>query len=375
MKGELVPLPFKVDVKKIDVFPNERQRVVADFFKAFDDYHVKAIQAKAITLNPFQCFKNHLEITFNPSAAAKASLVPAGVLNLPVIKTVAISEWFSSNVHSEQAASKGDEVSSHGLADIELKNLISKVNAHFQDVAVHCQTRLATQGSNLVLVSISNNKQEDSKDSKDKDPKDKKDQKEKKGDQDLQRIELKDHIGEVIKPSPCHLPYWGKVVDEVSARKLNKASLMPLYPVTPHSPMLYLSGSEHSSLGRSDSCLAWHFKTIAVQKPRDTSKDPSTEEMAENEFKKRKFDMQEAERQSKLPVVTHHVQFKEHHFDCINAQGTIVSHTYNAPFITDFPDGDKVFKKRCFRKVMDWDKDESLKKVKTEKLSKTFTMM
>jgi hypothetical protein len=97
--------------------------------------------------------------------------------------------------------------------------------------------------------------------------------------------------------------------------------------------------------------------------------------LASNDFKSRKFEIQEAERQSKLPVVTHQVQFKEHHFDCINAQGTIVSHTYNAPFITDFPDGDKVFKKRCFRKVMDWDKDESLKKVKTEKLSKTFTMM
>ena len=375
-------MPFKVDVKKIDVFPNERQKVVAEFFKAFDDYNVKAIQAKAIMRNPFEFFKNHLTIAFKPGAAASASLVSVGGLNLPVIKIVPVSDWFSSNVHSEQLASKADEVSSQGFADIEIKNLISKVNAAFQDVAVMCQSSLATQASNIVLVSsISNNKPEDSKDSKDpkekdsKDPKDKKDQKEKKGDQDLQRIELKDQIGDVIKPSPCHLPYWGKVVDEVTARKLNKASLMPLYPVTPGSPMLYLSGSEHSSIGRSDSCLAWHFKTIPVQKPRDTSKDPSQEELDSNEFKMRKFEMQEAERQSKLPVVTHEVQFKEHHFDCLNPQGVIVTHTYKAPFITDFPDGASIVKKRCFRKVMDWDKDEVFKKVKMEKLNKTFTMM
>lgn len=369
MKVELVHIPFKVDPRKIDVFPGERQKVIGDFFKLFDDLNIQAIQAKAIALNPFGCLKNQLEINFKPGGqGTSASMVQAsGPKDGPIIRNLTVNDWFLANVSQEQASSQGDEVS-HGFTDLEIKNLISKANAFFQDLAIKSQLKLSEQAANLRFVTII--KPEDQKEKKDqqKDPKEKKDQ-------DLQRFEVFNGDGDVVNVDPCHLPYWGKIVDEVTARKLNKANLMPLYPVTQGSPMLYINGSDHVSTGRSDSCIAWQVKVIQPAKPRDTSKDPTVEELASNEFKRRKWEIQEAERQAKIPVPTHDVKFEVLTFESLNAKGEKVDHSYKSPFITDLMEGKNVFNKRCFRQVIDWDKDDSFKKLKTEKANKTFTMM
>jgi hypothetical protein len=150
---------------------------------------------------------------------------------------------------------------------------------------------------------------------------------------------------------------------------------MPLIPITRYSPPLFLEGSTHKAPSRSDVSLAWQFQVLPAVKPRDTSKDPSADEVqAMDEFKRRKYDLVVAERQAKIPIATHQIKFDEIGFDSRGLDGSSIHHLYKAPFITDVPAHKNVFGKRCFRQVIDWDSDETFKKIKKDKVDKTFSM-
>ena len=64
LKGDL---PFKVDVKQVDLFIEERQKVIQSFFQVFDNEHTAVLTAIAIHQAPYHSFKSELELSFKPA--------------------------------------------------------------------------------------------------------------------------------------------------------------------------------------------------------------------------------------------------------------------------------------------------------------------
>ena len=75
--------------------------------------------------------------------------------------------------------------------------------------------------------------------------------------------------------------------------------------------------------------------------------------------------------------MTHHIEFQEAIFISFDLRGQEVHHKHKFPFLTDFNEGKNIFNKRCFRQIINWDKEkeETFKKIKAEKINKTFTMI
>ena len=59
------------------------------------------------------------------------------------------------------------------------------------------------------------------------------------------------------------LTFTGRVIDEHMAKTMNKAYLLPLFPVCPEkAPILFLDGSSSLNTTKSTGCIAWHIPPV-----------------------------------------------------------------------------------------------------------------
>ena len=365
-------LPFKVDVKQVDLLPTERQKVIQAFLEHYDGQHTSILTSMAIHKAPYQSFKSQLELSFKPAGLKEGGDVnakdPVSEKTSANSGPLSLSDWFENRKLQEATVAQGDE-HAHGYAVIEIKNLPIKANLAFNYLGINFQVNLKTAANNLAIRFIKK-KEDESKDAKDKDSTPQDEGKKKSDPFEVIRLNLSEVVGEI------EIPFWGKIIEAAQARSVNKKWLMPLIPVSDGSPELYIDGSASNiqKFSDTDASIAWQVGILPHIK-KDPKFDLSPEEVAQMpEFKRQKFEIDKSEKLSKQPQLTHKIVFKEIKFTSKKLDGTVINHSYQYPVLKDHEDHATVFNKKCHRSEIPWDSDESFKKLKKDKISKAFTM-
>merc|ERR1712184_140013 len=123
----------------------------------------------------------------------------------------------------------------------------------------------------------------------------------------------------------------------------------------------------------TESCLAWQIIQLPPIKARDSSADPSPEEVASwPEVKRRRYEAQENDRLSKIPSVTQKIIFKEFTVNPRKLDDTNLTHKYEYPVMVDREDFKEVYHKKCHRAAIPFDSYDTFKKLKKDKINKTF---
>ena len=113
LKGDL---PFKIDIKQVDLFIEERQKVIQSFFQVFDNQHTAVLTAIAIHQAPYQSFKSELELSFKPATlkeplkGSQHQEVDAEGKKMATSQgPISLADWFENCKHQEATVAQGDD--------------------------------------------------------------------------------------------------------------------------------------------------------------------------------------------------------------------------------------------------------------------------
>ena len=109
LKGDL---PFKIDIKQVDLFIEERQKVIQSFFQVFDNQHTAVLTAIAIHQTPYQSFKSELELSFKPATLKGSQDQEVDVDGKKMATSqgpISLADWFENCKHQEATVAQGDD--------------------------------------------------------------------------------------------------------------------------------------------------------------------------------------------------------------------------------------------------------------------------
>ena len=143
-------------------------------------------------------------------------------------------------------------------------------------------------------------------------------------------------------PGHCHLPFFGKVVEEQAAAMASRVNVLPLGDGG-KGLRLFVDGTSFCNPKRSDVCVAWLLPRAAKEK--------DAEEEVLQPKKKAKT--------TASPPSSHAIQFES--FE-VQVDGTTLE--YEVPYLVDI-EANKLMEGKCIREYLPWDSVELAKPKKT----------
>ena len=360
---ELGGKKVKVDLKKISLFKQEKLKAIATFLEDYATQFQNIEAARNVLADPAASVKTELKKLFGPASGAAADPTQASADTVPAASVadnssmlVTIADWWSSIIKSENGADTG--CADDAISAATMKNTLAAMNLYFTELVVQTYSDMDSTNCNIRLCF----KKATNKGGKET--------------TELTGMQRAD----VCSATKLALPYWGRVVDAKVASSLPRSMILPLKPLSPDSPMLYLDGSQCCNVKKSDACLAWIVKTLPKPKKVEPKSGPETAiVVAEktSDFKRRKKELLEEERAAKLPVATHKIIWEPFVIKTAKPDGDCIAHSYARPVLVDtaIAAGQEVYDKQLYREPDDFDGCTSLQKVAKIKSVKCFSMM
>ena len=356
----------KLIVPKVDIFPSERQKMIAQVKSYFESAHKNEEMAMALQISavgPIEILKR-LIIRWPASPGPKASLAAAhsevGAETMPPAQATQMRESMTVGEWEEFVAEKESKLEDKGCTWGMEKIVIASANLFFSKLANQVAGKDTKQGLKATLsIDMKPIQQKQN----DEDPK-------------VGKVSLfrREAISNAIRDPNLGLPYLGKVVSEAASVALPKASSLPLGNNQGKGPALVLDGSGVMNVLKPSHCLAWQCRR--VKPPRATTEGEAIAAIADEETpKKKKMKINKKQVVAKEVTATHEIIFVPFTLVVEDAEGMPKTFSYTRPVLVDVDDAHaKNIVGEAQRMQMDWD-DLDVAKRKTEmKRATSFAM-
>ena len=291
----------KLIVPKVDIFPSERQKMIAQVKSYFESAHKNEEMAMALQISavgPIEILKRLL-IRWPASPGPKASLAAAhsevGAETMPPAQATQMRESMTVGEWEEFVAEKESKLEDKGCTWGMEKMVIASANLFFSKLANQVAGKDTKQG---LKATLSIDMKPIQQKLHDEDPK-------------VGKVSLfrREAISNAIRDPNLGLPYLGKVVSEAASVALPKASSLPLGNNQGKGPALVLDGSGVMNVLKPSHCLAWQCRR--VKPPRATTEGEAIAAIADEETPKKKKKMKINKKQvvAKEVTATHEIIF------------------------------------------------------------------
>jgi hypothetical protein len=255
----------------VDVFVSERQKVIASLFELMDKENPNLVESAHIMENPCRAVVRRLERKYRSerelAAAAsfvlgqkkdKDATVGEAVVGAAAVESSAtakvrmssLKDWWFGTTAQEKCADGGNDA--EGIVGLSIATVKLVMAAANNELATLAAKGYASSRGIVVVY-----KDEIGKDGKDK----------KRVAVEIVRKAIAAEEGGVSDDRDFEgLPFFGRVVDSTLAAHLPRATTLPLKLASGDGPDLFIDGSQHLNIKKSDCCIPFLIPPLPVSK-------------------------------------------------------------------------------------------------------------